>query len=44
MNGWFFASICAICFAFSYVVDQVLEQRRRETKTGEFAETEEEDE
>lgn len=41
MNGWFFASVVVVCYVVLSVVSEVLEQRRRETKTGEFTETEE---
>jgi len=44
MNEWFFASVVAVCLASCFIASEVLEQRRRETKTGEFTEEEETEE
>jgi len=43
MNGYTICCIVVICITLSHIVDKILEQRRRETKTGEFSEKEDEE-
>ena len=42
MNGYFLASVVIVCVTIVMITLEILEQRRRETKTGEFSEDEEE--
>lgn len=43
MNGYALLAIIAICLSLIHITDEILEQRRRETKTGEFSESEDDE-
>lgn len=43
MNGYFLASVVIVCVTIKLITEEILEQRRRETKTGEFKEDQEDE-